>query len=172
MLQQMQIYSNNIWLLSSTEKDSLTAGRLVHRTCFFDIYNQYTWEAGYMHSYNAILSLDNLLTADSQDTIYAGLSQALDYTGLSSHSSRTCGSDHKISTTAVKLLEEMRGHNDHAHALPVSTWRRSTITGRAFTKQAQSRRTWRRTRRERESLHQPILAHRILGSTSCRHQAT
>ena len=37
-----------------------------------------------MHSYNAILSLDSLLAADSKDTIYAGLSQALDYTGLSS----------------------------------------------------------------------------------------
>ena len=80
-----------------------------------------------MHSYNAILSLDSLLTADSQDTIYAGLSQALDYTGLSALSymssqyaaavitkMSTCGSDYKIATTAVKPMEQMRGHNDHA----------------------------------------------------------
>ena len=184
-MQLMQIYSNSIWLMSSTEKDGLTAWRLVHRTCFFDIYNQYTWEAGYMHSYNAILSFDSLLIADSQDTIYAGLSQALAYTGLSSlsymspqHSSAvitkmsTCGSDHKISTTAVKPMEQMRAMLLSSHrgtsCSTLSTWRRSTITGRAFTKQTQSRRTSRRTKRERGPCRHPayscqFLAHRIFG---------
>ncbi|CAJ1397827.1 unnamed protein product [Effrenium voratum] len=51
MLQQLQIYSNGVWQLSPTEKDSVTAWRFVPRTCFFDIYSKYTWEAGYMHSY-------------------------------------------------------------------------------------------------------------------------
>ena len=127
MLQQLQIYSNGVWQLSPIEKDSIIAWRLVHRTCFFDIYSKYTWEAGYMHSYNAILSRDSLLTADSQDTTYAGRSRALDYTGLSSLSymspqpssavitnTSACCLDHKISTTAVKPMEQMRGHTDHA----------------------------------------------------------
>ena len=58
-----------------------------------------------MHSYNAILSLESLLTADSQDTM--GLAQALAYTGLSALSYMS------------PQHEQMRGHSDHAAFLTI-----------------------------------------------------
>ena len=82
MLQQVQIYNNSTWPLSTMEKDSLTAWRLTHGTRIFDIYNQYTWESGFLHSYNVVLRVDDDITAENHHTIFAGLAQALDYTGL------------------------------------------------------------------------------------------
>ena len=42
MLQQVQIYNNTTWPLSTMQKDSLMAWRLTHGTCIFNIYNQYS----------------------------------------------------------------------------------------------------------------------------------
>ena len=69
-----------------------------------------------MRSYNAILSLDSLLAADTQDTIYAGLSQALEHMRLRlqdrNHSCQADGTDARA--------QRPRGfpHIQEHHALP------------------------------------------------------
>ena len=133
----MQIYNNSTWLLSTMEKDSLTAWRLTHCPCICDIYNQYTWASGLLLSYNVALRVDDLITAEDHDATFDGRAQALDYAGLvalrhmSSQRSTavtakmsTCGPEDKVAATAVKPLEQLRGHSEHAAFL---TTRNSVI---------------------------------------------
>ena len=86
---------------------------------------------------SVVVRVDDFITAENHDTIFAGLAQALDCTGLValSHMSSqrstavitklsNCGSEYKVATTAVKPLEQLRGHSEHAAFL---TTRNSVI---------------------------------------------
>ena len=89
----------------------------LHSTCFFHIYNLYTCELGFLHTYNAVIKVDDISTARDHDTIFAGLAQAL--LALSHMSAQRstavitkmskCGADYKIATTPVKPLEQLSG---------------------------------------------------------------
>ena len=50
------------------------------------LHNQYSWELGFLHSYNVVLRVDNNTTAEDHDTIFAGLAQARENIGLMAHS--------------------------------------------------------------------------------------